>query len=342
MPTATFSSIPVRDEHRVEHDLRSHTNFSGEKIYDLVCIGFGPASLAIAVALHDSGVKARVLFLERQPEFAWHAGMLLPSARMQISFLKDLATFRDPRSEFTFLNYLKSCNRLAAFANLGTFYPLREEFNEYLTWAAGHFTDCVRYDSETVSISPIIEGSLPVKTWNVVYKNKKTNALSALSARHVVVAVGGQPSIPPALQSQNLSSNIIHSSRYLQVPSLLLPDASQKVRIAVIGGGQSAAEIFEDLMSRYSKGKMTLITSGSALKPSDDSPLYVAYLSNALFLVDPLVVSMRFLIRIGLMNSIIFLSIFESKHSRKTEPPIIVLSDQTYSIAYMIRCTINV
>ena len=280
MLAATFSNIPVRDQHRAEHDVRSHNNLNRQKGYDLVCVGFGPASLAIAVALHDSGVEARVLFLERQSEFAWHAGMLLPSARMQISFLKDLATFRDPRSKFTFLNYLKSRNRLVAFANLGTFYPLREEFNDYLTWAAGHFTDYVRYGSETVSISPIIEGSRPVQTWNVVYKDKKTNAVSSLTARHVVIAVGGQPSIPPALRSHNLSSKIIHSSRYLQVPSLSLPNASQKVRIAVIGGGQSAAEIFEDLMSRYSKGKISLITSGSALKPSDDSPLYVVSLES--------------------------------------------------------------
>lgn len=29
----------------------------GQAIYDLVCVGFGPASLAIAVALHDKGIK---------------------------------------------------------------------------------------------------------------------------------------------------------------------------------------------------------------------------------------------------------------------------------------------
>ncbi|EAQ85528.1 hypothetical protein CHGG_09542 [Chaetomium globosum CBS 148.51] len=86
---------------------------------DLVCVGFGPASVAIAVALHDSmeaGKMAqapKVLFLEKQPQFAWHAGMLLPGAKMQISFVKDLASLRDPRSNFTFLNYLHKNNRYA-------------------------------------------------------------------------------------------------------------------------------------------------------------------------------------------------------------------------------------
>ena len=104
--------------------------------YDLVCIGFGPASLAIAIALHDRGVKSRVLYIEKQRGFVWHGGMLLPNTRMQISFLKDLATLRDPRSKFTFLNYLKTKNRLVPFTNLSTFLPLREEYNDYMSWCA--------------------------------------------------------------------------------------------------------------------------------------------------------------------------------------------------------------
>src|SRR5258708_25901310 len=58
-------------------------------IHDLICVGFGPASLAIAVALHDALEEAnhissepKVCFLEQQPEFRWHAGMMLPDAKM--------------------------------------------------------------------------------------------------------------------------------------------------------------------------------------------------------------------------------------------------------------------
>ncbi|MBE3042286.1 SidA/IucD/PvdA family monooxygenase [Candidatus Bathyarchaeota archaeon] len=42
----------------------------------------------------------RVLFLDKEARFAWHAGMLLRGATMLISFLEDLATLRDPRSRF--------------------------------------------------------------------------------------------------------------------------------------------------------------------------------------------------------------------------------------------------
>jgi L-ornithine N5-oxygenase len=77
--------------------------------------------------------------MEKQSEFAWHAGMQLPGAKMQISFLKDLATPRDPRSKFTFLSYLFAKNRLNQFINLGTFLPTRVEYEDYLRWCAGHF-----------------------------------------------------------------------------------------------------------------------------------------------------------------------------------------------------------
>ena len=89
--------------------------YSDDELHDLICVGFGPASLAIAVALYDAleskdpmlrSHDPKVRFLERQEKFAWHAGMLLPRSKMQISFIKDLATLRNPRSRFTFLNYL--------------------------------------------------------------------------------------------------------------------------------------------------------------------------------------------------------------------------------------------
>ena len=241
-------------------------------LYDLICIGFGPASLAIAVALHDLDINARILFLERQPNFAWHSGMLLPSARMQISFLKDLATFRDPRSHFTFLNYLKCQNRLEAFTNLSTFLPLREEFNDYLTWAAGHFEDCVRYGSEALSISPKLDkAGQPVESWTVEFKDLKTGETSTLATRHVIIAVGGKPKLPRSLEK--LGPRVIHSSQYLWAVPKLLPEDRTDMRLAVIGGGQSAAEIFDDLTSRFPQARTTLFIAGSALRPSDDSPL---------------------------------------------------------------------
>ena len=251
-----------------------HQDVTGLKDhFDLVCVGFGPASLAIAVALHDRGVKARVLFIERQRSFKWHAGMLLPNARMQISFLKDLATLRDPRSKFTFINYLKSKNRLVAFTNLSTFLPLREEYNDYLTWCASHFEQHVRYGQETISVSPMKNRQGPIQSWRVVSQSVNTNDRSFVTARHVVVAVGGKPKIPRGLSDYGLDSRIVHSSAYSTAVPTILADTEKAHDLAVIGGGQSSAEIFNDLQGRYPNARITLYTGASALKPSDDSPL---------------------------------------------------------------------
>lgn len=239
--------------------------------YDLVCIGFGPASLAIAIASHDRGVRARVLYLEKQRSFIWHAGMLLPDARMQISFLKDLATLRDPTSKFTFINYLKAKNRLVAFTNLSTFLPLREEFNDYMVWCASHFEHEVQYGHEAVSVSAADDRNGPIKTWWITSRDVETLRSHTFTSRNVVIAIGGKPKIP--LPISGVEPLVVHSSSYSSSIPKILKETSRPYTVAVVGGGQSSAEIFNDLQNRYPKSSVTLYTGASALKPSDDSPL---------------------------------------------------------------------
>lgn len=239
--------------------------------YDLICIGFGPASLAIAIALHDRGIDTRALFVEKQRSFTWHAGMLLPGARMQISFLKDLATLRNPTSKFTFINYLKSKKRLVPFTNLSTFLPLREEYNDYMSWCASHFENYVQYGHEAISVSANKDSDGLIKTWQINFKNLETNVCDTVTARNVVIAIGGKPRIP--IPINGFESHIIHSSSYADAVPLLLQDTRKPYAVAVVGGGQSSAEIFKDLQTRYPNAFVTLFTGASALKPSDDSPL---------------------------------------------------------------------
>src|SRR5689334_24998717 len=125
---------------------------------DVVGIGFGPSNLAMAIAVAehndalgpDSRVRAR--FLERQAAFGWHRGMLIDDATMQVSFLKDLVTLRNPTSEFSFLAYLHSQGRLIDFINHKSLFPLRVEFHDYLEWAAARFSELVRYGHEVAEI----------------------------------------------------------------------------------------------------------------------------------------------------------------------------------------------
>lgn len=245
--------------------------------YDIVSIGFGPAALAIAIAMRDRGLTPRILFLEKQSEFGWHTGMLLPSTKMQISFVKDLATMRNPRSPFTFLNYLHQKGRLVQFTNLSTLLPFREEFNDYMKWCAGHFGDWVRYGQEVVSLAPVRTKGLnwPVDHFKVTSRDLRSGQVCEITAKHVIVANGREPSVPAgiSLKNERLANTLVHSSQYMNRVPKAFAEASGSYSFAVVGGGQSAVEIAEDLSSRYPNSKVHLIVRASALKPSDDSPL---------------------------------------------------------------------
>jgi L-ornithine N5-monooxygenase len=275
----------------VSRSYLSHT--AKDELHDLLCIGFGPASLAIAIALHDGldgvdksidlnglhGILPKVAFLEKQSSFSWHSGMLIEGTKMQISFIKDMATLRNPRSQFTFLNYLHEQGRLVEFTNLDTFLPQRLEFEHYLKWCAGFFDEIVEYGEEVVDIVPCnweVKSERPVDSWIVTSRNTRTGSISKRRTRNVVVATGGQPRIPALFQSKHPHPNVIHSSQYTHEISKILPNRDQDYTIAVIGSGQSAAEVFENLHSRYPNAKTNLIIKGAALRPSDDSPLCVS------------------------------------------------------------------
>ncbi|KAI0535455.1 L-lysine 6-monooxygenase (NADPH-requiring)-domain-containing protein [Xylaria digitata] len=250
------------------------------EIHDLICVGFGPASLAVAVALHDSieagklpgansSATPKVLFLEKQQRFAWHAGMLLPGAKMQISFIKDMASLRDPTSKFTFLNYLHRNGRLIEFTNLSTFLPARAEYEDYLRWCASSFDDVVQYGSEVISVSPQ-QTSDSVSTFTIASRNTKTGAVITHTAKNVLFAIGGQPSIPKSLPSYH--PKVIHSSQYSHLVPQILTQRDAPYRVAVVGAGQSAAEIFNNIQNLYPNSQTALIMRSEFLKPSDDSP----------------------------------------------------------------------
>lgn len=275
--TSPEIACPVRGDRR-----SNLQRFDNDEVQDLVCCGFGPASLAIAVALHDSlelnntrlATRApRVRFLEKQHKFAWHAGMLLPGAKMQITFLKDMATLRNPRSEFTFLNYLHAKDRLVAFTNLNTFLPQRVEYEDYMRWCAEHFNNVVDYSQnvESVSAGPKNPKTGAVEYFNVHSNNSETGARQTLKAKNVVIAAGGRPRIPDTLPQHH--PRIIHSSQYATHVNKMFPEGSHPKRVAVIGGGQSAAECWHDIPTRFPGAQSVLLIRGAALKPSDDSPL---------------------------------------------------------------------
>lgn len=270
--------IDDRPQHSYRSMLQRHDD---DELHHLVCVGFGPASLAIGVALHDALDAAdgtlrthapKVRFLERQSSFHWHAGMLLPGAKMQISFMKDLATMRNPRSEFTFINYLHQKGRLVQFSNLGTFLPLRIEYEDYLKWCAAWFDDVVDYGHtvQSVQVGGTNARSGAAEHFVVTSMDDATGRTTSIKTKHVVIATGGRPNIPKSLPVHH--PRIIHSSQYATSIDTMFPSGKQPRSVAVIGAGQSAAEVFNNIPDRFPGTRVKLLIRGATLRPSDDSP----------------------------------------------------------------------
>jgi L-ornithine N5-oxygenase len=199
--------------------------------------------------------------------------MQLPDAKMQISFWKDLATPRNPRSRFTFISYLYHKNRLNQFINLGTFLPSRLEYEDYLRWCASYFEeqDMVSYGQEVLEVVPdVLSPDGKVTQFRVISRDSRRLEITTRLAKRVVIAVGGLAMLPKEFPSEHLG--VIHSSKYLTKVGESLNDPKKPYNIAVIGSGQSAAEIFNDLPSRYPNARVIMIIKGSTLRPSDDSP----------------------------------------------------------------------
>ncbi|MET8526475.1 lysine N(6)-hydroxylase/L-ornithine N(5)-oxygenase family protein [Micromonospora sp. NPDC005172] len=203
--------------------------------HDFVAIGLGPYNLGLA-CLTAPIDELDGVFLEARASLAWHPGMLLESARLQTPFIADLVSLADPTSPYSFLNYLKEIGRLYPFYIRESFYPLRSEYDAYCRWAAaklpnvrfGQTVTTVEYDSadERYVVRATTGGSETVE-----YR-----------ARHLVLGTGTPPHLPAAVAG--LPGDAVHNSRYLEHRDALRAKRS----ITVVGSGQSAAEIYHDLL----------------------------------------------------------------------------------------------
>lgn len=239
---------------------------------DFIGIGFGPSNLALAVAAEEIAPGRKGLFLERSGTFQWHPGMMLNGARMQISFLKDLATLRNPASQYTFLQYVKAKGRLEQFVNLNEFHPTRVEYNDYLRWVAESFKDKVRYGMVVTSVVPV--GGAPstnghLTRFRVHARDEITGEESCFFAANVIYGCGGVPRLHGARAD---SRTVLHSSAFLPNFANRFDDSQKPYRFAVVGNGQSAAEIVEYLLSHYPEATAHLFISDYTLRATDHSP----------------------------------------------------------------------
>jgi lysine N6-hydroxylase len=220
---------------------------------DVIGVGLGPFNLGLAALLDPLEIDA--VFFDDKPGFAWHPGLMLPDAEIQVPFIADLVTLADPTSPYSFLNYLHESGRLYRFYFRERFHILRREFEAYCQWVASRLAS-VRFGCRVDALRPCPGG------WSVWTRGVEHRA------RSVVLGVGCVPAVP------EFARGLTHSSGYLVMRERALAAGS----VAIIGSGQSAAEVFADVLE-HGSGRVDWFTRSAGFLPMEYSKLGLEHFS---------------------------------------------------------------
>ena len=238
---------------------------------DLVGIGIGPCNLSLAALAHPLP-ELDAVFYEQRPGFSWHPGLLIEGSTIQVPFLADLVTLADPTSRWSFLNYLRTRERLFPFYFSERFHIQRAEYDAYCRWVAqylpglrfGHQVDAVRWNAER---------ALFEVDFTQLDADGEADALGRAYTRNIVLGVGTVPHVPdplkPMVDAPGLP--VVHAADYLDHRDAVLAAG----HVTVVGSGQSGAEIFLDLLRRRPVGEERLhwIGRSAAFAPMEYSKL---------------------------------------------------------------------
>ena len=226
-------------------------------LLDVVGIGVGPANLSLAALLHPVA-EIGALFLEARDDFAWHPGLLMSESTLQSSYLKDLVSLVDPCNPFSFFNFLVKNRRVYRFlvANLPS--VSRREYAAYYRWAARALPS-VRFSSPVRKVR-FEGGAFSIEAGG-----------ETVRSRHIVVGSGAQPCVPPRLAGV-LGPAAFHATRFLEHE----PGLTGKT-VAVVGGGQTGAEIVHRLLRTNAAARVLWISRRANFIPLDESPFANEY-----------------------------------------------------------------
>ena len=226
--------------------------------FDLVGVGIGPFNLSLAALAEPlrENHSLQPLFLEREPVFAWHRGMMLDGATLQVPFLADLVSLTDPTSRFSVLNWLRETDRLYSFYFAENLFLQRREYEAYCQWVAAQLPFC-RFGATVTRVRRAEAG------FEVEYG--AASGPMIVTATNIVLGIGTEPVMP-----FEVSGGALHSADYLLHRERLrtLDD------VTVIGSGQSGAEIVLDLLRTGAPGqRVRWLTRSAAFEPMEYSKL---------------------------------------------------------------------
>jgi lysine N6-hydroxylase len=229
---------------------------------DIIGIGIGPFNLGLAALTADIPALT-CLFFEQKAAFSWHPGLLLPAARMQVPYYADLVTLVHPQSRFSYLSFLHAQKRLFSFAIADQLYPLRREYQAYCQWVAAQLPMLSFGQVVTDICYAAAGGGYDVRVVDTI-----TGKPAVFHGKHLVIGTGTIPYIPPCAQGFQHPA-VFHAGEYLYKKQIL----SGKKNISIIGSGQSAAEIFQDLLTNGNiNRKLSWFTRSPRFFPMEQSP----------------------------------------------------------------------
>src|SRR5258708_2446699 len=168
---------------------------------------------------------------------------------------KALVSLSEPTSSFSFMAYLYELGRIYHFLNAQFESVPRQEFRNYLAWASRK-NENIAFGHEVLAVD-----------FDRVFRVH--SATMTVTADNIVVGVGVAPQAPPQAQPY-LGDRQFHVADFVTKAIGL-----GGLRVGVVGGGQSGAEAFLDLLSRPDPGlprRVVWISRRPNYLPLDDSP----------------------------------------------------------------------
>lgn len=241
------------------------------KVRRILAVGAGPANLSFAALSQSLCIQDQlsVDIIERRHSAEWHPGQLIPGARLLSEWYRDLVTTVDPTNPHSFLNFLKSKNKLIKFINAGVIFPTRRDYSDYFMHVSSELG--VKFGCECIGLSWDRSSNL----WEAMILD--AGLVKSETYDGIVLGLGAEPYFPPGFETAQ--ANVIHAAAYLSDNTPLEPET-----IAVIGGSQSAAEIVLDQISRKPNERLRRIiwvTKGTNYHVLDTGAFAREFYSNS-------------------------------------------------------------
>ncbi|MRU17092.1 L-lysine 6-monooxygenase [Roseovarius sp. A21] len=234
---------------------------------DLLGIGFGPAGISFAAAIEDhieatgTSPVGSFRFLEAGSDCRWQGELLFRHADINHSALRDLVTPRNPRSFYSFANYLKKKGRLYSFGLTGR--PVnRIEWSDYVAWAGELLAGNTSFGTAVTALTPSAEVD---GKWTRI--RARTSTGEEIEAGRLVLSTGARPNIPE-IYRPHLGARVFHTGEFATRVNAIA-DPSTVRRVAVIGSGMSAGEIALDFRTRFPESDVHCVHRSHGFRLND-------------------------------------------------------------------------